>query len=304
MIQDIVDKLINKIPSRIINKLIKNPTNIDIVLEGGAFNGSYLAGCFIYLKELEKRKYIKIHNLSACSVGTIISLTYFIDNIEIMSTVYDIAYKQFKKKADINIFKKMFAIIRKHMTSEILAKINNKLYITYFDVTIGKQQVISNYKNVDHLLDVIRRSCSFPYIIDKNLYYKNKYVDGLYPYLFTSSNNRILYLNLHSIHHITGLISVKNEDTNIKRILDGIISIHNFFVYKQKTDICSFVDEWSLIEYFKHYLFIIILDIFIYALHKIYIIQSIFNKSIKNNKISFLDVIHNTYNLFIKSFCI
>ena len=92
----------------------------------------------------------------------------------------------------------------------------------------------------------------------------------MYPYIFDSTGNRSLYLNLHSIHHIVGLISVKNEETNTKRVMDGIISIHNFFAYKQKTDICSFVDEWSWVDHFKHYLFITTLNIFTYILHKIY----------------------------------
>ena len=98
MIEDIVEKLIYTIPNSITTQLINNPMNIDIVLEGGAFNGSYLAGCLIYLKELEKRNYIKIHKLSACSVGTLISLAYFIEDKELISKVYNIAYNNLKKK--------------------------------------------------------------------------------------------------------------------------------------------------------------------------------------------------------------
>jgi hypothetical protein len=306
MIQNIVNQFIDTIPDSVTKELTLNPININIVLEGGAFNGSYLAGCLFYLKEFEKRSYIKIHKLSACSVGTLISLAYFIDDLEVMSKIYDIAYKQFKQNADINIFEKAFIIIRKHITNNIFSKINNRLYITYFNVKNGKQKVICKYKNVEHLLDIIRRSCSFPYIIDKNLYYKNKYVDGMYPYIFSSmhDNYRILYLNLHSINHINGLIYVKNEKSNLKRIFEGIVNIHTFFAYNTKTDICSFVDEWSLIEHFKHYLFITTLTVFTYILHKVYIIHNIVHKSFNCNNISVLDLINFSYNCIIKQYCV
>ena len=291
MIKEIVSKIIDDIPKGVTNKLLCNPIDVDIVLEGGAFNGSYLAGCLFYLKELEIRKYITIHNLSACSVGTLISLAYFIDDEKLMVKIYEIAYNQFKKKADINIFKKTFDLIRKYINDDLFSLINNKLYITYFNIRTGKQKVICKYKNVNHLLDVIRRSCSFPYIIDKNLYYKNKYIDGLHPYIFPSStknnNHRILYLNLHSVNHIAGIISIKNE--------------HNFFVYKQKTDICSFVDEWSVVEQFKHYLFIISINIFAYILHKVYVIKNILDKTLQNN---YINIINYTYDWLIKQYCV
>lgn len=304
MIQDFVEKIINTIPKALASQLISTPMDIDVVLEGGAFNGSYLAGCLIYLKEFENRKYIKIHRLSACSVGTLISLVYFINDESLMSKIYNIAYNQFKKKADINIFKKAFPLIRKYINENIFSKINNKLYISYFNIKTGRQKVISKYRNIEHLLDVIRRSCSFPYIIDKNLYYKNKYVDGMFPYTFYPKEpRRTLYLNLHSIQHMSGLISVKNEESNLKRVLDGMMSIHTFFVYKQKTDICSFVNEWTYIEYFKHYLFITSLMIFAYILHNIYIIQQIIQKKIKND-ITVENIINYTYNLFIKKYCV
>ena len=37
---------------------------MDLVLEGGVFNGSYQLGGLLLLKEFEKRKYIKIKRIS------------------------------------------------------------------------------------------------------------------------------------------------------------------------------------------------------------------------------------------------
>jgi hypothetical protein len=39
----------------------KNPIQIDLILDGGIFNGSYLIGALYYLKQLEERKIIKIN---------------------------------------------------------------------------------------------------------------------------------------------------------------------------------------------------------------------------------------------------
>ena len=285
-------------------KFMKQPLHMNIVLEGGEFNGSYLAGCLLYLKELEKRNYINIHKLSACSIGALISLVYFIDDMQLIDEIYIIAYKQLKKKTNMNIFDKIFVLLRKYITNSILSNINNKLYITYFNIKTGKQHIVRKYKNVEYLLEIIRRSCSFPFIIDNNLYYKNKYVDGMYPYIFPPSNKNILYLNLHSIHHLSGFISIKNEESNMRRIFDGIISIHNFFVYKTHTDICSFVDEWTWKEHIQNILFIYLLNIFTIILHKVYILHNILCNSSNNDKINLQNICKCLYRYIIKEYCI
>ena len=48
----------------IINNLIDNiksipcKYNVDLVLDGGAFNGSYMIGSLLYLKEIEYKKFV------------------------------------------------------------------------------------------------------------------------------------------------------------------------------------------------------------------------------------------------------
>ena len=53
-----------------INTLIDNlnlneskPLELDLVLDGGGFKGSYLLGSLLYLNELEKKNYIKINRI-------------------------------------------------------------------------------------------------------------------------------------------------------------------------------------------------------------------------------------------------
>ncbi len=57
-----------------INTLIENipdkhlPEELDLVLDGGAFNGIYMLGGLLYIKELEQREKIKIKRVSGCSI--------------------------------------------------------------------------------------------------------------------------------------------------------------------------------------------------------------------------------------------
>jgi len=48
-----INKLIEVLPDKILNQ--KQPVHIDLILDGGAFNGSYLIGALMFLKEMEDR---------------------------------------------------------------------------------------------------------------------------------------------------------------------------------------------------------------------------------------------------------
>ena len=95
MIQEYVNKLIENLPDDIKNG--ENPLHIDLVLDGGVFNGSYLVGALYFLKEMEKRNYIKIERISGCSVGSIVAFLYYIDGLHLMHKLYDIVNKDFRE---------------------------------------------------------------------------------------------------------------------------------------------------------------------------------------------------------------
>jgi hypothetical protein len=87
--------------------------------------------------------------------------------------------------------------------------------------------------------------------------YENKYIDGINPYIFkVESTTKILYLDLFGFDKIGNLLNVKNEKTNFHRILSGLLDIHLFFIKQSNTQLCSYVNEWSIINngfyYFKH----------------------------------------------------
>ena len=88
MINEYVNKLIENLPENIKNRV--EPEEIDLLLDGGVFNGSYHVGALYFLKEMEKRKYIKINRISGCSAGSIVAFLYFIDGLDLMPKLYDI----------------------------------------------------------------------------------------------------------------------------------------------------------------------------------------------------------------------
>jgi len=299
-----VHQLIKKIPKEIKEKHLQ----LDVVFEGGLFNGSYLAGSLIYLKGLEQQQIITIKKLSGCSIGAITALLYFIDDEKLIFNIYKLAYSHFKYNYNVNIFDDVFSLLKQHLPSNIIEKINNRIYISYYNIQTGKRVVKKTYKSVDHLFEIIRRSCSFPYVIDTQIYYKNKYIDGLYPFVFqaddSSESSRILYLNIHNLDKIPGMLSIKNETSNIHRMMEGMLETHLFFMHNAKTNICSFTDQWNIVDCIKHFFFVKIIDIIVLFLHKLYVLNEILQKSIDKKGIHIYKIMQHVYIYLLSNYCI
>lgn len=138
MIQQYVNKLMDNLPDYIKNT--DNPLRIDIVLDGGVFNGSYLAGALIFLKEMEKRKYIIVERISGCSIGSIVGFLYTMDRLDLITNLYEEFNKEFKETYSLNIIKYIKNSLIVLSNEENLKKINNKLYITYYNIIKGSKK--------------------------------------------------------------------------------------------------------------------------------------------------------------------
>ena len=247
MINEYVIKLIDNLPDDIKN--VKEPLLIDLVLDGGAFNGSYLVGALYFLKEMEKRKYIKIERISGSSIGSFVAFLYFIDGLHLMSDLYEKVNTDFKKTYKLQIIKEIKTHLGKNIPIDICKKVNGKLFITYNNVIKRKKIVKSVYKNIDDIINSIIHSCFIPFLIDGNMLHKNKYIDGCNPYIFdTEKKKQILHLDLFGYDKIWYLLNVKNEKTNYHRVLAGLLEIHTFFIKKCGTPMCSYVKKWSTFD--------------------------------------------------------
>jgi len=248
--------------SKIINTLIDNlpielkntncPLELDLVLDGGVFNGSYLVGALLLLKEMEKRNYVKVKRISGCSIGSLAGFLYFIDCLDLIYIFYDEIVDHFKKKYNFKIYKNLKKYLNGKIPKNVCSIVNKKLYIKYNNVQNGLQKVKSVYKCEHEIINTIIKSSFFPYLIDGNIIYKNKYLDGFNAYLFKEKQNRkILFMDLFGVDKIQNILSIKNEKTNFHRILYGMLDLNTFLIKKTDTSMCSFVNEWSYFNIFR-----------------------------------------------------
>ena len=275
MISEYVNKLIENLPDEM--KTNTTPLKLDVVLDGGVFNGRYLIGALYFLKEMEKRNYICVERMSGCSIGSIAGLLYFIDDLDSMANLYNLVYTEFKKTHTLKVIKDIKSIFINKIPQDICAKVKNRFYITYYNIKKNTKLVKYKYKNIDDLINTIVKSCFVPYLIDGKALHENKYLDGISPYIFkTERNKKILYLDLFGFDKIGNLLNVKNEKTNFHRVLAGLLDIHSFYIKQSSTHMCSYVNDWSVTNHTGFYIKIICEKIFIYfAYFLIYIKKNI-----------------------------
>lgn len=236
-----IDALIDNLDIHNIDK------NIDLILDGGLFNGGYQMGCILYLKKLETNKIINIHRISGCSIGSLLGFCFLIDKIDLCIDNYKKIIEYLRENNNLKIFEK---ILRKIVINDdyCLDKINNKLFITYHEIKNTKQIVKNYYESKEELFETILKSCYIPYIINDELYYKGNYFDGISPYIFPKSDNRLIFINLISVDKFFESFIIKNEKNIITRLLTGIVDIDNLY-HNKKTIFCSYIDKWKSYDY-------------------------------------------------------
>ena len=262
MIDEYVLKLMENLPDNITNR--GTPLKIDLILGGGAFNGSYILGALYFLKELERKQYIQIRRISTCSVGSILALLYLTDNLDKANELYFDIIQDFKNKYNLSKLFELKSLFEKYITDDTVYCLHKKLYICYNNINTGKKCVVNKYKNIDELFDIITRSCFIPFIIDFQPCYKDTYIDGIIPYFFKSNKTKRLYLDVYTLDKLAYSINIKNEQNNYHRLFEGLLDIHKFFIKQTNTTMCSDLDNWSLYNYTIYYIYIVVERITIY----------------------------------------
>jgi len=317
MIHNYVNKLIKNLPDNIKNT--EKPIEIDLVLDSGCFNGSYLVGALYFLKEMEKRKYIRVVRISGSSIGSFVALIYFIDKLDIIPHIYKIAKNSLEKKYNLSkAIKSIRENINTYVNDEILTKINGKLFICYNDIKSFKKIVKSTYANKEELINTIIKSSFIPYLSDGKCLYKNKYVDGLTPYIFEIDrgihkdldkdkvNRKILFLDLFSCDKFSGALNIKNEKTNFHRILYGLLDIHSFFIKKSSTQMCSYVNEWNYLNMFLYNLRLMVEKIIVLYIWLFVKAKNIIPKEFKETFICDIlkKICYELFVAFMKTYCL
>jgi hypothetical protein len=272
--------------------------DIDLIISGGAFNVSYLVGCLYFIREMKEKGLICINNVSTCSASSIMGLLFLIDKVDIfVDKLYELLVSSFKRNRSV-IFDEeslcsIIKVIEDELPDDVLGRINNRLYITYYDVMECKQVVKSSFEDVSDIINTIRRSCFIPYITMDKLLEDNKYIDGGTPYIFNKEygKNR-LYINLCGMDKIMDSIVIKRDKIVMHRILGGILDIHNFFFKCKNTSMCSYVEDWKvvrMIEFKMLELRLFIICVCMYIIIKVK--DSILDKYYKDSKV--INLVYN-----------
>lgn len=243
-LQAFISSLIKNVPNKNI------PKEMDLILDGGAFNGIYMLGGLFYIKELEQRNKIKIKRISGCSIGAVLGLLFILNRMDISIDISTYAFKCLRKhqhlKQLIDVIKNKFYEI---ICDADMLNINNKFYLTYFDTIKGKQIIKKTYKSKEDLLNCLIKSLYVPYLIDKNLTDKEGCIDGAFPHIFKPKKDRkILFLNLQSFDKIKKMIFIKHEKNIYPRLLEGLMDTHFFFESDKSNNMCSYVNNWGIID--------------------------------------------------------
>ena len=76
---------------------------IDLVIDGGSFNGAYTLGGLMLIKRLEEMEYLKIHRISGSSVGSLLGFMYFNNTLD-KSVFFDKMLKDhFRDTLNLNL---------------------------------------------------------------------------------------------------------------------------------------------------------------------------------------------------------
>ncbi len=265
-------------------------THLDVILSGGAFNAIYLVGCLYFLNEMQNKNKIMIHKISSCSASSFVAFLYLTNHLELFQNqIYEIVVKSFKTNKKFiftelilsNIFKLIeSALYEKNNLSEfdILKLVNNKLYITYFDVKRCKRIVKKKYKSLHDIFETIKKSCYIPFLTMGEMLYRNRYMDGWQPYIFKTcifvENNKTiekkqLFIDLLGKDKIKDSVVLKDNKNSAHKIINGILDTYYFFYNKgrRETAMCSFFKSQSIFSYIKFlsiYFFSYLLCIFLY----------------------------------------
>jgi hypothetical protein len=287
MIEKYINKLIENLPDE-----SKNKQRLDVVLDGGIFNGSYLVGALYFLKEMERKDYVSIERISGCSVGSIVGFLYFINALDIMPKLYNIVKNEFETKFSLKTLKKIKMYLKNRIPKDVCSLVNDKLFICYNDVKNNKKIVKSRYKNENEIIDTIIKSCYIPFLIDSNVYYKDKYIDGINAYIFKKENDKkILHMELLGYDKFSYSLNIKNERSNFHRILSGLLDIHCFYIKKTSTSMCSYVDDWTLINKLNYSLKLFIERIIVLLFFITYYIKTHFLQEIDINDFLIVKII-------------
>lgn len=225
------------------------PKEIDLVLDGGAFNGAYTLGCLRYLKALEKRDIVKVVRISGCSIGAFLAVAYVGDVLESMADIGEKMIQDFRRDQCMQrLHERSEDWVHNNVTEKTIKEMDKRVTITYHDAELKKQVNVDSFDTKELLTEVLVRSAFLPFVINGNPHYQGKYFDGLTPALFWDKSRPSIFISTMVLGYIRSSIVMKGTDSIPMRRLEGIEDIHTFFSRGCASRLCSYVDKWSVVR--------------------------------------------------------
>ena len=224
------------------------PKEINVSFDGGAFNGFYGLGVGLYLKELEASGMTVVKKVSGVSAGSMLALWYILEKpkTDINRTFVEMA-DHFNTHHNLRIYKRQVRrIVKDNFATDNLSILDDRLFISYYDIKECCRVTVSKYTSRKHLVDTIVQSSHIPFIVTKNMAYKNRYIDGMRPTLF-DAETRTLFVKLTTMSKLARMFYTGTEVNMFHRVIIGIADANDFFT-TGNSDMCSFVDEWSTLS--------------------------------------------------------
>ncbi len=204
------------------------PPKISIVLDGGGFSGTHIAGALAYIQFLQQQKRLHVQRIAGVSVGAICALLFALNRLDIAFDLYPQTRKHFEKYNDLSIVSKQLQYIQNIMPNDFYK--NSNLWISFFDTKKMKHITIHNFTSNKHLIEIIRRSIHVPWVYDKTILYRQRFIDGLYPTTFIShpiNNCPTIFLNLINMPW-KNMMHVSNRPSTHDTALEGALLVHRF----------------------------------------------------------------------------
>ncbi len=192
---------------------------------------------------MEKRNYVKVNRISTCSISSLLGVLYITDKLDaICNNNYNVLFNQFVETHQMRCMLELRKYI--NIDPSDLLKINNKLYISYYNVRTQKKKTKCFFKTTGVLYESLNKSCFIPFVLNNEVTYKNKYIDGLTPKVFKNKTGvKLLFIDVVLCDKFLDLFNVKNESSNIHRTLIGILDIHKLFLKDfNSTSLCRCVN--------------------------------------------------------------
>jgi len=229
------------------------PKTMNVIFDGGALNGFYATGIGMYLLELQK-KHITVNKVSGCSAGALVAINFLAGNFSYWETPFKKIVECFRNhqnaNAIIGIIQENIFTLFKNDTID-LDKLQNRLYISYYDVVEKKQCEVHNYASREELVDYIIRSTFIPYLINGERRYKERYIDGISPHIFNNIDEHpSLFVQLICGKRAARSLMTKSEVNPHHRIMSGVADANDFFTTGQ-SEMLSYIHNWSKIDKLK-----------------------------------------------------